>query len=189
VLSWRYQKSLLVILFLSVWLVIWWSFIFAFTSALHGGSREQVEFTRFEFWLERLISLDWWIALFPIPLAHIVVGLLVAYVILAQIINRTILSFDRSRVNVSHRPLPWRSPPSLAMSEIASFSTLRYTVRRRKGGRSVYHAVVAELLDDKQIKLVKMRHSDAASEIQYLVQELNNAREGRWGMPNAVSKQ
>ncbi len=173
-LTWRWFNNWLIPGFLLFWLLMWWSFLLPFLNASGPGPNRDVELTLWESWFETVQSLDWWASIFPIPLLHILAGIVVIYVWLAVMINKTTLSMTSREIKVRHYPLPWYNRRPIALSTIDSFFPRQYTVKRHKGGRQTRYSVAANLPNDEFIDVIKLRSSQAQLETEFLAQELNN---------------
>ncbi|NPV77858.1 MAG: hypothetical protein HPY59_15975 [Anaerolineae bacterium] len=71
------------------------------------------------------------------PIVHVIVGLVLTYGLVAGLLNRTEITFDRQQLSVWHGPLPWWGNRSLPLEEIRQLYTKESNVK--KNGRPTYH--------------------------------------------------
>jgi len=167
--SWRWRSDTAKLLFWGVWLVGWWTIIVMF---IQPDPTADVELTIAESWVDQLLSWEWWWGLFPMPLLHIVIGLAVAYIFLANLVNSTEMSIDKNHLRVKHGPLPWRSPAVLELSAVTSFSS-RSTLEKRTTKRKRYEQLIASTGRFNSVSVLTIRNANATEEIDYLVALLN----------------
>jgi len=174
-ISWAWRTSWIVPIFLSVWLIFWWSFIYRTEGRkITIQAKNDPELTLTDILLTKLASIEWWSSLFPFPLLQILAGIAMIYVLLLQLFNRTTVSIGAREITLTHRPFPWIHPKALKLSDVESFLADSVTTKRHEKKSKTRHAAVAKLYNNQRIRIVSLEHGQAKHEIEYLVQELNS---------------
>ncbi len=112
---------------------------------------------------------DWIFTLFPlIPVAA---GLVMLYIALAGIINRTIITVDNVALSIRHFPLPWRHSGAIASGNIEQLYCREYQIQNRGQTWNRYD-LCALLRSGIERKLLK--GIDTAEDALYLEREIEN---------------
>ena len=143
-------------LFLLLFSFVWNSFLVGWYSLL-GGIGGEAGFSAFS------------LIFFIFPLGHVAVGLGLAYYTLAGLLNRTIITVDRSALSIKHRPLPWRHSGVIAAHELDQLYCKEE--RQSNKGSSWYTYSVSALLRDGRERKI-MSGLDSPEEALYLESEV-----------------
>jgi hypothetical protein len=109
-----------------------------------------------------------WVMVF-FPIVQVVLGVVLTYVAVTGLFNRTVVRVDPENLTVRHGPLPWAGSRSLSRSDICQlYCTPAFVRRDQATGKSTYN-VNALLNDGRQIKLLGGLH---LSEALYFKQQL-----------------
>ncbi len=128
--------------FVAIFAAVWNAFVLLFlvTAVLGGG---------------------WFIAVFMIP--FLVVGGFLAYSALSGILNTSTIDLADGALTISHRPIPWRTPPVLRSNEITqlySVEKIHHHSSSRSGGTRrtstsyVYEVHVLYGPENRDVKLI-----------------------------------
>lgn len=77
------------------------------------------------------------VTFFVFPILHVITGVVLTYVLITGLVNRTEVTFDRQQLKVWHGPLPWWGGCSLPLAEVRQLYTKAGSVQ--KNGRSTYN--------------------------------------------------
>lgn len=133
--SWFTPAIIPLLLFCIVWdtfLVVWYAF------ALFGEDQGD--------------GVGWWLALL-FPLFHVAIGVGLTYLVLAGLLNRTIVTVTADRLTVRHGPIPTGGNRSLEISEIAQIYCEENKKHTRRGV-TFFYRVMAMTKDAEAVKLV-----------------------------------
>ena len=89
------------------------------------------------------------------PLAHVAVGIGVAYFTAALFLNRTTLTVDQHELAIVHQPLPWWPSPRIPVADLEQLFVKRNVSHNKNGGTSVSFELRAVTRDDKGRALIK----------------------------------
>lgn len=89
-----------------------------------------------------------------LPLAHVAVGVWLAYTTVAGLVNRTTISIDRNHVSVRHGPLPWPGNADVPGTTLDQVFCTAKTVRQQRRTQTFYH-VDALLKNGRRLRLLR----------------------------------
>lgn len=77
------------------------------------------------------------VAMLLAPIVHVIAGVVLTCGLIAGLVNRTEITFDRRQLSVWHGPLPWWGNRRLPLSEVRQLYTKASNIK--KNGRPTYH--------------------------------------------------
>jgi len=108
------------------------------------------------FWFSTAFSMDrivWIMVLFPI--AHVAVGLFVAYQAITGLVNRTQISVSGEVLRVRHAPLPWPGNRDMPASSLDQLYCKEVVTRTKNGGTQRRYELHALTQEGTRVKLLK----------------------------------
>ena len=154
--TWRWFKPAM--LFLIPFAIAWDGFLFVWYSIAFGTDLGQSG---------PEAGFDLLMVLFPI--GHVAAGVVVTYLAITNIVNRTRLSVTPESLKVRHFPLPFWPAPTVPVAEIEQLFITR-EVSHNKNGTSVTYELRAITRDHASLKLLK--GFDDIEPLLWLEQEL-----------------
>lgn len=100
--------------------------------------------------------------IFWAPLLHVGVGIVLSYIALAHVINRTVISVGNGRFVAKIGPLPWPGGKDLSTADFAQLFCDEVTSQNRNGGRSSSFRLNAVTKDGRKLLLVRGLQRDQA---------------------------
>jgi hypothetical protein len=114
-----------------------------------------------------IISRMWPMALFGS--IHAAIGLFIAYVAVAGLVNSTLVRIGMGEIEVSHSPLPWRGNRRIETAGIAQLYSKEVSYRSRRRTTQSYE-IHAATGDGRDIKLLSAL--ETSEQALYLEQEI-----------------
>ena len=88
------------------------------------------------------------------PLIHLLIGLIVGYVGLLNLVNKTIVTANRNELSISHKPLPWFGAKVVNRINIKQLYVVE-VITKTKHGYSTSYAIKALDQNSKPFDVVK----------------------------------
>jgi hypothetical protein len=124
------------------------------------------------FYVAALRSGDYWAMAFPS--LHLAVGLGIAYLCLAMLVNRTTIEIGLDHLRVRHGPLPWPKQRDLRATDVVQLHC-RERIHRSKSTTSYtyeLHADVRGLSGDERLSLLTgLDSKEHARELEKLIEK------------------
>lgn len=121
------------------------------------------------FWYVMAFTTNGPLAMKLFPILHVAVGVLVTYLAITGLLNRTTIDVSRSQVLVRHRPLPWAGNRSVPSAEIQQLYCEESGVKQNGASR---YRVCVSLGNGRRFTLVTGFKSLA--EARYLEQTIES---------------
>jgi len=129
-------------------------------------------------------EMAWLFFLFPI--CHVTVGVVLTYVVIAGLLNKSYLGVTTDGVYVRHRPVPWFGNRNLSPDELREVYVEHGLSQRSGGSAEQQYTLVGVIGDGQRIKLLGGLDSPEA---QYCAQQLNEwlqLKPSRLGVPPSM---
>jgi len=88
-----------------------------------------------------------------IPVLHVIAGIGVGYSAIAFLLNTSYIYTDKSRMEIRHRPIPWRGNKVLEASQLGQLY-VKETIHRNKNSTSKSYDVRAKTYSGGDIKIL-----------------------------------
>jgi hypothetical protein len=110
--------------------------------------------------------------MFLFPMAHVAVGLGLAYACASMLLNRTYVKVQSGQLEVSHAPIPFPKRQSVAVEEIEQLYVKHIRSALKKGGSAHAYPLCVKLKSGRELQLLPTNNEvDLARAIEQLVEE------------------